>query len=382
MAKATPQPVLPKKYQPFLTQALSEGDLRYGAQEAGFKSLYSQATHDYGQQSQAQNAATRSLLGALAAAPADLNRVYSEAGLSPSVLAGISNSPTGQRLAGELARSQAGIQTQATGAQAGGIYQQQHLFDQYRQDVGKINDAASAEHHERGVFTDSLLQQLIGDDKAAKAAARQHTADQQFTADQNALNRESSQTNALVGAGIDPNTGAVLPGHGPKPKAKPRASLTAQSNAETNFTNAVKLGNRLITGLPLNQQTRQQAEDILLNGRPATKGQPVFETVTETVGGVKKKHQQRVLNKDGTPKMTGGTPAIPGIKDAAIVQAALDMVFNGHLSSGRVKELHDLGYRVRGLPGVKTWRDAQKDRAAAGNNPYAQGAPYSVNGPK
>lgn len=383
MAKATPQPVLPKRYKPYVAQANTEADLRYGGQEAAFGSLFGSTRHDYQQQSAAQGAATRSLLGALAAAPADLNRVYSEAGLSPSVLAGISNSPTGQRLAGELARSQAGIQTQATGAQAGGIYQQQHLFDQYRQDVGKINDQVTAERHERGVFTSSLLDQLIGSDKAARAAAKQHLADQQFTADQNALKNSQTEANALIGAGVDPNTGAVLPGHGPKPKAKPQATRGEQAQAESAFSLALTSAKAAVEGQRPSKALINDVIDQLVNGIPATKAKPgktVYEDVPvkDQFGNVTgTKRQPKLDPKTHTEITTGGDEGSPAIApvNPAIAHAAVEMATQGYLSPKTVKELHRLGYAVQGFPGVRTWR--HKPKPVVGNQGSRPGAtPY------
>lgn len=353
MAKATPHPVLPKRYRPFLGQALNEADLRYGAQEAGFRSLLSSTTHDYSQQSAAQSAATRSLLGAYASAPADLSRVYSDAGLTPSLLGSIANSPTGQRLAGEQARAQAGIQQQTLGAKAGGAYQQQHLFDQYRQDVGKINDQASAEQHERGVFTSSLLDQLIGSDKAARAAAQAAAQQQQFTADQNALNRESTQTNALIGAWVDPITGQVLPGHGPKAKPQPRATPHAQAVAESAFSQAVDHATQMIQG----GISQTEAAKSLVAGRKAQKGKPVYDPKT----GLPRLQPAKL--PDGSPNPLANTPQTAGDVapvdpvEPAIAQAAVDMATRGYLTRTTVTELHRQGYRVHSFPGVRLWSD-------------------------
>jgi hypothetical protein len=376
---AKPKASLPKRFAPYAAQAQTETALRYGAQEAAFKSIFDQLTRDSGRNAQAQDTAYRSLLGSLQAAPADLSRVYSDAGLSPQVLATIGNSPTGQRLAGELARGQAGILQQQTGAQAGAQYQQQHIADQYHDDVGKLNDQASALATEKGLYQSSLLDQLIGQDRSARHDAHVEAAKQQFTADENLLDREASRGNALVGAGIDPNTGAVLPGHGPKPKPKPKASPHDQSMAESDFTNALTNAAAMVKG----GTSVADAVKALTRGRKAAPGQTIYEDVpvTDSYGNVvkgKTKRQPAVWkdgepgNKDnsltGTVKTKGAREAVDAV-EPAIAQAAVEMAAQGYLSPATVKHLHDLGYKVRGLPGVKTQFDRPKP------------APYPVSRP-
>jgi hypothetical protein len=359
---------LPKRFQPYADQAKTETAIRYGAQEAAFKSIFDQLTRDSGRNAQAQDTAYRSLLGSLQAAPADLSRVYSDAGLTPDVLATIGNSPTGQRLAGELARGQAGILQQQTGAQAGAAYQQQHIADQYHDDVGKLNDQASALATEKGLYRSSLLDQLIGQDRSARHDAHVEAAKQQFTADENLLDREASRGNALVGAGIDPNTGAVLPGHGPKPKPKPKASPHDQAIAESDFSNALTNAAAMVKG----GTSAADAVKALTRGRKAAPGKPVYENVPEvdSYGNVVKGKTKRQpkLNPDGTVMTTGGRDAVDAV-EPAIAQAAVEMAAQGYLSPATVKHLHDLGYKVRGLPGVKTRFDIPKP------------APYPVSRP-
>ena len=91
------------------------------------------------------------------AAGGNLTQVYNDAGLTPEVLASIGNSPTGQRIAAELARGQAGIIEQKSGAQAGQQFIQQRLGDDYRDDVGQINQQLRSLVTERGLYESSLL---------------------------------------------------------------------------------------------------------------------------------------------------------------------------------------------------------------------------------
>jgi uncharacterized membrane protein len=272
-------PQLAKRFQPFLQQALTEAAIRYGSQESALKSILGQTTHDFQQQVGAQDAANRSYQGALQGASAGLSKVYSDAGLTPSLLASLAGTPTGARIAGELASGQGAIQQQQLGAQAGQAYQVQHLGDLYKQDVGKIGDQATSLATEKGQFTQSLLDQLIGTDRSARHAANVEIAKQKFQADQANQGRTQQERDALIGAGLNPDTGSPLPARAtnPKPKAKPQATPAAQTTAETAFSRALAGAKAGIA----HGTAPQDVLGTLTNGIPGTKGQPVFEKHTD-----------------------------------------------------------------------------------------------------
>ncbi len=207
-SKSNPRASLPRRFQPLFDQASAETAVKYGPQEDALKSIFGSTTHDYRENAAAQKAAFGSYLGALQAAPAQLNQVYSDLGLSPSLLSSLG--PTGARVASELASAQVGLQQQQLGAQAGSGYQQQHLADQYQQDVGKINDQATSLERTRGTDMASLLDSLISGDRSSRHAANVAAAQQQFTADQNAAARTQQERDALIGAGQNPDTGSPL----------------------------------------------------------------------------------------------------------------------------------------------------------------------------
>lgn len=348
---------LPQRFAPYAAQAATETAIRYGGQEDALKSIFGQTTANYQRQAQAQDAANRSLLGALQTAGVDLNRVYSDAGLTPEARAAMAGTPTGARLAGELARAQGGIQQQQLGAQAGQAYQVQHLGDLYREDVGKINDQASSLAKERGLYESSLLDQLIGTDRSTRHDANQHVKDQQFTADQNLLDNAQSQTNATIGAGIDPSTGQPLPGHGPKPKPKPKATPGEQATASTDFSLAAGNAEAMAkAGIGPDAIVKS-----LTKGRKAVQGKPVYEEIQQkdSTGKVIGTKRQPKLNADGTVVTTGDKDPVDPV-NPAIAQAAAEMATKGYVSPATVKELHRLGYQVRGLPGIKTTFDRPK----------------------
>lgn len=331
MAKTKP---LPKRFRPFADQVANESEIRYGGQEAALESLLGQTTRGFERQSGAQDAAARSLLGSLASASSDLNRVYSDAGLTPSLLSQIGNSPTGQRLAGELARGQAGIQQQQLGAQAGRAYQTQHLGDEYREDTGKINDSLLALTKEKGLFAQSALSQLITGDRATRHDANE-AARKQAAADAEAvLDRQASRDNSLISQGLLPDASGTLqplpggkadpnaPGNQPKPKS-PWLDKGGQSSARSSISKAFAQAKRLMT----EGRTRAEAAQILTEGRPG----------------------QQVVDRKGNKVNIPGVPSY----EELYASVALDLAFDKHLSQRNVQELHGQGIKVKPL-GYKT----------------------------
>jgi hypothetical protein len=104
-------------------------------------------------------------------------------------------------------------------------------------------------------------------------------AKQKFQADQADQGRTQQERDALIGAGLNPDTGSPLPARAtnPKPKAKPQATPGAQTTAETAFS-------RALAGAQAGISHGTAPEDVLstlTNGIPGSKGQPVFEKHTD-----------------------------------------------------------------------------------------------------
>jgi hypothetical protein len=378
---AKPKP-LPKRFQPLANQAATETAIRYGGQESALASVLGQLTHDYSRQSQAQADAGQSVLGALHGAGDRLTQTYSDAGLTPALLAQIGNSPTGQRLAGELASGKADLQQQLLG------------------DVGKVNSQLTSEQQERGLYQSSLLDQLISGDRSARHDANLAAAKQQHADLQAQLDRQSSLGNALIGQGLAPvlnpdgsvTVGSALPGgkadpnapaNKPKPKAKPTATPQEMQQASGQFGAAIAA---LRTLDPDKTERRQDMGQYLLAGH---KPQPIYmtETIPGKNGQPDKVTRRPKLSGDVVDKKTGKapapgtgsplmTPAVPATQQV-LASAALDMYYNGYLSQNTIKQLHALGYKVRGLPNVKTAQDvpSYNDRVRSGTaaGPLAPG---------
>src|ERR1044072_7918021 len=126
---------LPKRYLPFLRQARTETDIRYGQPQSALDQILTQTVTTAGRSLAAAETQNQSIIGARHAGAGDVSRAYSSAGLTPDVLAGAAGNPGLQRIASELASSQAGMISQENGAIAGAAYQRQHILDQLHDDL-------------------------------------------------------------------------------------------------------------------------------------------------------------------------------------------------------------------------------------------------------
>jgi Skp family chaperone for outer membrane proteins len=377
MAK-TPQ--LPARFKPYLSQALTEGNIRYGAQESALGQLRSQAAHDYGQGLMAQSTATQGLLGALKLAPQQVSNAYAQAGLTSPLLQSLaqSGSPTAQRIASEQASALAGIAQQQIGAHAGQVAGVNRLTDQYNQDVGSIGTQSSALEREKGQFQQDLLDQLISSDRATRHAANQALKAQQFTANQNTAQSNAattrSITSALIGQGITPvidkqgnvSIGPPIPGSKAQQQNRPKGPKLAtqheQSSAQSAFGTSLSHAKQMAAG----GTSVSDIVNALTAGRPAVAARPAKPLYDPKTG-------KRMLNPDHTPATKGGSPAvsaIPGV-DQTVAQAVAEQAKRGYVSDATITKLHHLGYRVLDFPGLVTQTQHAR-HPHAGVSPNAQ----------
>lgn len=378
MASTKHDPKLPKRFIPLLNQATTEATLRYGGQESGLQSIFDQATRQYSENAGAQRDMGMSLLGSLGHADQDIQKVYSDAGLTPSLLSQIAGSPTGQRLAGEFASNRADIKDQTLGAQAGQQYIQQHLADNYRTDVNDINRQWQQLNTEKGLFQQATLDQLIAGDRSMRHDANLAAAKLKADADQAALNRDAAFTRTLATQGLvadengnlsplpggkaDPNA----PGNKPKRTTGPgTANKDAQLKVGQDFSNAFGAASKVAKGKAPTSDLINKIVGGLVAGRPAGGGQVIYDEVpvldkytgkptgqTKQVPRIDKKTGQRVTSPE--------TPAVSGV-DRPVAQAAAEMAVYGYVTTNTVRALQKLGYSVNQIPGLVT----QNQHAAA-----------------
>lgn len=341
MAKPTPKSKLPKRFQPYLDQATTEAELRYGGQEATFATVLGQLARDRDRRLDAQATAQSALLGSLNGADANVDRYYKESGLDPSVLSTLATDPTGKRLAGEMAGYRAQNQQGLLGSLAGDQYQRSRINEDFTDRSGTVYDQATAEQKERGTFVSSLLNQLITGDRAARSAANAQARKQAHADLQAELDRAAAQGNALIGQGLTTDESGKLlplpggkadpnaPGNQPKPK-KPSKPTGADRTIQADFRKAASWVKQLDAATAKEQpdaaKRRQTVQEILLKG--------------DQVSG------------------------IPSISSAGL-DVALDAYYDKVLSDATVQALHNAGVKVKFLQGVQTENQREKQRRKA-----------------
>jgi hypothetical protein len=263
------------------------------------------------------NAANRIAAPSLAALPAG-NPFSAAAAIEQSGLKG--------RLAESKASTLAELSDRRVDAAAGAAGQARQANTQYTRTSGQLGQRRLDIGREAGSFITSTIRDLTDANATAKADAAKLAS--QLT---------NSRGNAWISAGVDPTTGKAIPGGRLDPNApqnqpkvtKPSKPTGADRGASADFSKADQWIKRLDnaelrkhTGSNRKAARSAIAENLLLGNRDA------------------------------------GIPAIP----RAILSAALDMHFDKALDPNTVRLLHQLGYKVKRLPGVVTARQRDRNR--------------------
>jgi hypothetical protein len=208
-------------------------------------------------------------------------------------------------------------------------------------DIAKIQGRRQDIAQEIGAFTSSEASKL------ADAAAQRDL--------QNRISLRSvsqQERNSLRSAGIDPNTGDPIPNGKLDPKTVSKKKL---QTPDAHNTLRTQINDARDVALPLAKQfvkkkgpqTRNFVDALLRSGldEPAARI-PVY--VTDPTTGT----QHRKLNPDGTPvyqtKAAVKVPKVSGVARGA----ALDLIFDGHISAKHLRLLHKARFSVNqlGLP--------------------------------
>lgn len=208
-------------------------------------------------------------------------------------------------------------------------------------DLAKVLGREQSLAQEKGAFTATDAARLLSDYQAqqqALAIAAGHDATS--TANSKRAARQSER-NSERSAGINPDTGKPLPGRGPTgAKLKPgSSSSTALVGEAANFARTLRAAGH----------SRSEVAQTLQVGQ---KPQPVYQTV-KTATGTK---QQRVLNPDGSAKMT---PAVPQVKDQLLLRVALDLAYKGYITKATRNALNRRGQTATSY-GTVYWQPAAR----------------------
>jgi hypothetical protein len=193
--------------------------------------------------------------------------------------------------------------------------------------------------NEKGLFVNDLLSQLIGEDRTARAQAAADAQDRGIR---------------MLNAGIDPTTGAPIPGGkldkdgdgvlgGTEPKKKKWLTQAQMQTQGAEFSRAQEIARTMLrnAGGKPSRKLRESIGKALLAGRGAVDA-PIYDPSTGA---------RRIDPKTGE-QVTRRVPAQKPV-DPHIATAALDMVMLGRLSPGTVTMLRSLGVRVKQLPGAQ-----------------------------
>lgn len=126
----------------------------------------------------------------------------------------------------------------------------------------------------------------------------------------------------------------------------PYLGTSQQNTFQTTFEST-----RSVAGKYKDQYSRPELAQILLTGRPAS-------TIYVDKNG---KYLPGVSDLSTAHKQGGHAvklPAIPKVSNSAAISAALDAIYDGHLSPATIRKLHKAGIKVNGL-GVSTKRPSR-----------------------
>lgn len=335
---------------PYDSQVAAESTLRFGPEQSALAQAMSDALDARDSEiASAHSAAQGAIQTARQAAP-QIKAVTTDAlgsidaaisGVAP--MSGTSNdiARTRSRLAERLALAGADLTARQTRASEGEMYAVNEANARASKNRTTIGNRLIALGVEEGAFAQGRAGELAGADAAA-------TADAQKAQDAN--------TTQLLAAGVDPTTGQILAG-GPKDpaangdaakqnaadRAKTLASPAQIESAASEITRALSKAQ----AAKKNGWDRHKAAAALIRDIQGTDASPVYTSSETRTGGTT---QDRVLNPDGTQQSKPGAPGWKAVQPLW-ASIALDMAYDGHVSTANVKRLHNPAnrYSVREL---------------------------------
>lgn len=339
-----------KKPDPYTTQAQAQSLLRFGPEVSALTALLRDAEQNRDDQIRQASSGRKLALSEIEQANPLVQGAYegAQAAVQPAFVngGGIESSALQARLgeAGALARTQ--LANRRVSAVEGASAQATQALRDFATSRGKIQQRAVDLGREQGAFLTSTISDMKGADATATAEANKLDA-----------TLTQQERNSLRSSGIDPDTGQPIPGGKLDPSAKPGkpnsgkgwATLEQQGAAKDEIDDLLGWGNRLKGG----GVSRQDAMAGLTAG---AEPEPLYREVQikDAAGRVTGTKQERVLWKNGEPgnedgSLTGtqkSTDTLPKAKSKLLLQAALDMSYDGHLSRRTQKLLHDRGIQL------------------------------------
>ena len=306
---------LPKRYRPYRRQARTQGRLQFGPEQQTLNRLGRDERRTMLDTIDSQNSAATAIALQAEEGGQDIRDIYENAGLTDAVRESLASNPAARRLAEEMAAGEVEMEQRAVDAREGAAFATRQAVRDYRRDIKRINEQKTDLARRKGLFVSTLLEQLIGEDKAARAAVAEQQQQQAFEMTKLGMQLGQQERNSIRSAGIDPDTNKPLSTTKKTTKkatGADREAAAALGKAKTWLDRLDNDGYR--TKVPSTTKRREALGELLTAG-----------------------------------DRESGVPALP----QHIVEAALDMHFRRRLSPATVKMLRSLGIQVRRLPGVQ-----------------------------
>jgi hypothetical protein len=300
-----------KRRRRFERQAERAGQQRYRPEQEALGLLERDTRRDFRDTRASSRTAADSIAGSAREGRQTIEGIYEDAGLTDLVRAGLESNPAARRVAEEMAEAETEMVHREVDAREGASFAVREARKQRDRSLTDINRRRTSLAGQKGEFVADLVQQLIGEDNAARAQAQQHQADQQFEWDKQTRSLMQSERSSLRSSGVNPDTGKKTSGSKSKPTGADRDASAALGKAKTWLNRLDNDGYKKT--VPDRAKRRAGLGELLVAGDQAS-----------------------------------GVPALP----QHVVEAALDMHFAGRLSPATVKMLRTLGIQVRRLPGV------------------------------
>lgn len=342
-----------KKRSQWASDAALQAIVRFGPEEQGLTALAQQARADYGTSVRQAHGTAAAVIDATQHAIPAVTRIYDQAGLaqartahSASLVSGAlanlgpaadtikagSALEVAQQL-GNLrsARSAAleDLQTRQVAARQGEGFAVQQARSKYVSDMSKLLERSQGLRREKGAFTASTINALAEAERKRQVTLRGQTLQAQTTRrgqDLSHTDRQASITQRREAA----------------------AQRAAQKAAET-MPGGAKLATPQAHGKVADQVT-QMASWIRANRGNHSRA----EIARDMLSGVS---PQTITDPKTGQKIRD--PGVPKAPSALALSAALDVVYNGGISNGTAKRLHERGYSVTKL-GLKPARPKPK----------------------
>jgi uncharacterized protein (UPF0305 family) len=339
-------------------QATMDALLRFGPEQSGLRALAREAYSERRQGIAQAKGTAASITNAIDMATPRVKELYDAAGLAQAAvahtlvshdLAGLG--PAADRFKAAGATEQAGLagilenqqaatlgdlQQQRVSAQQGRQFATTKAQNDFVDSMAKVLARAQDLRREKGAFQATDLFNL-----------RQDRQDRRQTLRIAQAGNLQKERNSLRSAGIDPNTGKMIPGGPLDPDANNKAGNQAPSKGakprqQDTFNSRIQ---QALTALksdvdPDKKVGRVGASHVLTQGLPAKKG------------------------KDASGVVQTLVPELKAITDPLAIRVANDIYYDGHVSYATIDLLRKNGYRVKAIPGAPVWSRA-RSRAQA-----------------